>query len=235
MFTSVSVVGAGRVGQAAAVRLAERLPVQTLGRVRPGELLPQFGDDDLVLLCVPDGAIRDVAAGVRPGPWIAHTSGAVSVAALVRHQRRFSLHPLQTFQPGLGPEQFDGAYAAVTGESVEAVEAGSVLAELLRLVPFELADAERPLYHAAATMAASFFVTLHRAAVDLMEAAGAPPAALTPLMRRTIDNGFAPTGPFVRGDLKTVELHREAISARRPQLGPLYRALTDATERLAVR
>ncbi len=225
MFRSVCVVGAGRVGQAAAARLAERLPVRTLGRVRPGQSVPTHGEDELVLLCVPDGAIRDVASCIPPGPWIAHTSGAVSVGALEPHRRRFGLHPLQTFQLGLGPEQFDGAYGAVTGESTEAVEAGVTLAGLLQLTPFELADDERPVYHAAATMAASFLVTLHRAAVDLMEAAGAPPVALTPLMRRTIDNGFAPTGPLVRGDWETIELHRVAIRARRPHLEPLYRAL----------
>lgn len=234
MFTSACVVGAGRVGQAAAARLAERLPVRTVGRVRPGDHV-QAGEGDLVLLCVPDASIPDVAEEIRPGPWVAHTSGAASVAALEPHRKRFALHPLQTFQRGLGPEQFDGAFAAVTGESAEALDAGCCLAGLLGLAPFELADEERPLYHAAATMAASFLVTLHRAAADLMDAAGAPPAALTPLIQRTIDNGFAPTGPLVRGDWETVELHRAAIHARRPQLEPLYRALTDATERLAVR
>ncbi len=151
------------------------------------------------------------------------------------HRRRFGLHPLQTFQLGLGAEQFDGAFGAVTGESAEALEEGYALARALGLIAFELADEQRPLYHAAATMAASFLVTLQRAAADLMEAAGAPAAALTPLMRRTIENGFAPTGPLVRGDWETIELHRAAIQARRPQLEPLYRALTEATERLAVR
>ena len=68
-----------------------------------------------------------------------------------------------------------------------------------------------------------------------MDAAGAPPEALEPLMRRTMDNGFAPTGPFVRGDRDTVAAHIGAIRARRPQLEPLYRALADATERLAMR
>jgi hypothetical protein len=54
-------------------------------------------------------------------------------------------------------------------------------------------------------------------------------------MRRTIANGFAPTGPLVRGDYETVRAHLEAIRERRPQLEPLYRALVDATERLVVR
>jgi predicted short-subunit dehydrogenase-like oxidoreductase (DUF2520 family) len=48
-------------------------------------------------------------------------------------------------------------------------------------------------------------------------------------MRRTIENGFAPTGPHVRGDWATVEGHVEAIREHRPDLEPLYRLLSEAT------
>jgi predicted short-subunit dehydrogenase-like oxidoreductase (DUF2520 family) len=225
IFESVCVVGAGRVGQAVAARLGERLPTRVAGRDLRCE------GADLVLLCVPDRAIADVAREVPPGPWLAHTSGAASLAELEPHRRRFSLHPLQTFKLGLGPEQLDSAYAALTAETDEARSAGLELAGLLGLEPFLVDDADRPTYHAAATVAASFLVTLHAAAADLMEAAGAPPEALHPLMRRTMDNGFQPTGPFVRRDLATVESHLEAIRERRPALEPLYRALAEATER----
>ena len=227
MIDSVCVVGAGRVGSAALARLEER-GVEAFAAGR-GE---GCGNASLVLLCVPDRAIPEVAAAIPPGPWVAHTSGAVSVAALAPHERRFALHPLQTFQLGLGAWQFDGAWCAVTAESEEAQAVADSLARLLGLRPFPLADEARPVYHAAATVAATFLVTLHRAASELMDAAEAPPAALEPLMRRTMDNGFAPTGPFVRGDVATVELHRAAIRARRPQLLPLYDALAHATELL---
>jgi len=219
-------VGAGRVGKAVAARLAERLPTRTTGR----EL--DCGDADLILLCVPDNAIAAVAAEIRPGPWVAHTSGAPPLAALEPHERRFSVHPLQTFSLDLGPEQLDGAWAAVTGENEEALAAGRELAGLLGLEPFDLDDDERPMYHAAAAFASSFLVTLHEVAAELMEAAGAPAAALEPLMRRTMDNGFDHTGPLVRGDWETVERHRQAIRARRPQLLPLYQMLTETTATL---
>ena len=227
VFTSVCIAGAGRVGSAAHARLAERgVDVRLTGR----ELACDGAD--LVLLCVPDRAVAEVAPAVPPGPWIAHTSGATPLAALAPHERRFGLHPLQTFQPGLGAAQFDGAWGAVSAETEEARRAGGSLAELLGLTPFELDDGERALYHAAATVASPFLVTLHAVAAELMEAAGAPRAALDPLVRRTVENGFLPTGPHVRGDVTTVEAHVRAIRARRPQLEPLYRALADATERL---
>jgi predicted short-subunit dehydrogenase-like oxidoreductase (DUF2520 family) len=230
MFRTTCVVGAGRVGTAVHARLAERL---SRARLTGRELACDGAD--LVVLCVPDRAVGEVARAVPDGPWITHTSGATRLASLDPHGRRFALHPLQTFRPGGGPEQLDGAWGAVSAESEAALEAGFALAGLLGLEPFELDDEERPVYHAAATVAASFLSTLHDAAADLMEAAGAPPEVLEPLMRRTMDNGFAPTGPFVRGDRETVAAHVAAIRARRPLLEPMYRALADVAERLAVR
>ena len=221
MFESACVVGAGRVGKAMAARLGERIPTQIAGR----DL--DCGDAELVLLCVPDRAIAEVAAAIPPGPWVAHTSGACRIETLAPHERRFSLHPLQTFTLDRGPEQLDGAWAAVSGENAEALAAGAELAETLGLKPFELDDEMRPLYHAAASFVSAFLVTLHDVAAELMEAAGAPPEALEPLLRRTIENGFQHTGPLVRDDWETVERHSEAIAARKPQFLPLYRALAE--------
>ena len=222
-FRSVCVVGDGRVGRALARRLAPRVSTRTTGH----EL--ECVDADLVLLCVPDRAIPEVAAAVPSGRWIAHTSGATTLDALDPHDRRFSLHPLQTFVLERGPDQLDGAWAAVSGESADAVAAGFELAELVGVRPFELDDDARPLYHAGATVAAAFLVTLHEAASELFREAGAPPQALEPLMRRTIENGFRPTGPHTRGDWTTVERHLAVLRERRPELEALYRVLSEAT------
>jgi predicted short-subunit dehydrogenase-like oxidoreductase (DUF2520 family) len=226
-FTSACVVGAGRVGSAVAARLSERLPTRSVDR----EL--DVGDADLVLLCVPDREIAPVAAAIARGPWIAHTSGARTLAELDPHARRFSVHPLQTFTLERGPEQLDGAWAAVSGEDEEALASGFELARLLGLEPFELDDEERPAYHAGAAIASNYLVTIHWAAVELFRAAGAPPEALEPLMRRTIENGFELTGPIARGDWETVERHLAEIRARRPQLEPMYRALAEVTATVA--
>jgi predicted short-subunit dehydrogenase-like oxidoreductase (DUF2520 family) len=44
-----------------------------------------------------------------------------------------------------------------------------------------------------------------------------------------MENGFEPTGPFVRGDRETVERHLAELHERLPELEPIYRALADAT------
>lgn len=222
MIESVRVVGTGRAGSAIAGRLRERGLRVEAGRTA-------VADADLIMLAVPDGAIAEVARSVDIGPWVAHVSGATPLAALDPHRRRFCVHPLQTLTRDRGPEQLDGAWAAVTSETDEAAGAAQWLAETLGLRPFPMADADKPLYHAGAAMASNFLVTLQRAAARLMDETGAPPEALVPLMRRTIENGFVLTGPIARGDWSTVEAHLRALEQRTPELVPLYRALAEAT------
>ncbi len=218
MIESVRVVGArGRVGRAMTARLVER-------GVRLEEDAPE-----LVLLCVPDRAISEAARTVEPGPWVAHVSGATPLAALEPHERRFGVHPLQTFTVRRGPEQLDGAFAAVTAESDDARAVGTWLAKTLGLKPFHLEDERRALYHAGAAVASNYVVTLRRAGGALLEAAGAPPEGLDPLMRRTIDNDFELTGPIDRGDWETVDRHLAVIRDERPELADAYVALASLT------
>jgi predicted short-subunit dehydrogenase-like oxidoreductase (DUF2520 family) len=209
MFDSVAVIGAGRAGTTLAARLRER-----------GVELRD--DGALRLLCVPDRALPEAARAIEPGPWVAHVSGATPLAALEPHRLRFSVHPLQTLTKEGGPGQLDGAFGAVTSDSAEGEARALWLAETLGLRPFHLADDRRALYHAGASVASNFLVTLYRIAADLVERAGVPAEALVPLMTRTIENGFEPTGPIARGDWETVERHREALDATP------YRAVYDA-------
>jgi predicted short-subunit dehydrogenase-like oxidoreductase (DUF2520 family) len=213
----VNVIGSGRVGSAVSARLRER------------GVAADEDDPDVALLCVPDAAIPGVARRLEPGrAWVGHVSGATHLAALDPHERRFSLHPLQTFDRSGEPSQLDGAWAAISGDTDEALAVARELAETLGLRPFELADGNRTLYHAGAVFASNYLVTLQRAAVRL----GVPPAGLVPLMQATIDHGFELTGPIARGDWATVEAHKEAIRAKHPELERVYASLAEATVEL---
>ena len=222
MLDAVHVIGTGRAGGAIRARLAERGLAVTDGR----HANPHA---DLVLLCVPDQVIGEVAAAVPIGPWVAHVSGATHLAALDPHERRFSVHPLQTLTRERGADQLDGAWGAISGDTDDALARARWLAETLGLRPFEVADADRTLYHAAAVIGGNFLVTLHDIATRLLAEVGAPPEAIEPLMRRTIENRFDRTGPIARGDWATVEAHLAVLDERAPELVPLYRALAEAT------
>ncbi len=150
MFTSIRIIGHGRAGSALSARLRER------------GLEWRDGDPDLVLLCVPDSAIREVAGTIEPGPWVAHISGATPLAALAPHVLRFGLHPLQTFNRSGSGDQLDGAWAAVTADTAAGRARGFWLAERLGVQPFEIRDEARMLYHAGAAIASNYLVTLYR-------------------------------------------------------------------------
>ncbi|MSY59861.1 MAG: DUF2520 domain-containing protein [Actinobacteria bacterium] len=214
----MTVVGRGRVGAAVAERLAERG-------------IEVADDGDLQLLCVPDAAISEVAAAIPIGPWVAHVSGATQLGALAPHVNRFSVHPLQTFRRGGGAAQLDGAFAAISADDGDGMRHARWLAETLGLAPFELSDSVRPLYHAGASIASNYLVTLFRSAAALFAEAGAPPEALVPLLERTIENGFDLTGPIARGDTDTVLRHETAISASsHPELREMYDVLARLTQ-----
>jgi predicted short-subunit dehydrogenase-like oxidoreductase (DUF2520 family) len=224
MHTTTVVIGAGRVGTVVAARLGARL----LAR---GED-PDLGGCRLLLIATPDSEIaqvcRALAPRLEPGAGVVHFSGATSISALdAAAGPRACLHPLQTVWPDRGPDQLEGAHAAVTGDW----ELGAGLARALGMTPFALADEAKPAYHAASVFASNYVVTLTHAAVSLLERAGlgreAALEALRPLQHRTVDvAGSPPTGPVARGDAATVAAHLRAVG---PELEPLYRALGRAT------
>jgi predicted short-subunit dehydrogenase-like oxidoreductase (DUF2520 family) len=230
-FPACAVVGRGRLGTALAAALdAAGLPVDgPLGRNADG------GDADVVLLCVPDAEIAAAARAVTPraGRLVGHCSGATTLTPLAPHDA-FSLHPLMTV-PATGAD-FQGVPAAIAGTTETARATAHRLAEALGLLPFAVADDDRAAYHAAASMASNYLVTLEWAAQRI---GGLDRDVLAPLVRATVENWAAHgphaalTGPIARGDDATVERQRDAVRRRAPELTELFDALTDATRTLA--
>jgi predicted short-subunit dehydrogenase-like oxidoreductase (DUF2520 family) len=256
----VGVIGAGRLGTALSRALhAARCP--SVGPAARGEV--PAGCRALVL-CVPDSEIAaaaEVVAGAAP--LVGHASGATPLSTLEAAERAgaavFGWHPVQTFA-GLGPEALAGARRDTTASGLEAFAgagcgiAGSTpqalgfareLALLLEMTPVEIDDEGRAAYHAAASIASNFLVTLLAAAEQVGTGAGLERdqvrALLTPLIRRTLENTSALgpeqalTGPVARGDEQTVAAQRLAVGHNSPELLPLFDELVDQTQRLAGR
>ncbi len=195
---------------------------------------------DAVLLCVPDGAIAEAAGAIAPGPLVGHCSGATGLDALIPHEA-FSLHPLMTVPAGSGGDRLRGAAAAVAGTTPAARECARTLATWLGMHPFVLADADRAAYHAAASVASNFLLTLEDAAERIAAGTGLRREQLVPLVRATVENWAqlgsraALTGPVARGDEATVAAQRAAVAQHTPELLSLFDALTIATRSLAAR
>ncbi len=205
---------------------------EVIGPLRRGEPIPGPADVDAVLLCVPEPALADVSALVPMGSLVGHCSASAPLSALAPHEA-FSIHPLMTLQ-GAGT-QLAGAAGAVSANGARAESMALAIAHALGMRPMHIADDKRALYHAAASIASNFLVTLEGAAERAALACGVPRDALVPLVRATVDawaaRGFAGaiTGPIARGDSGTVGRQRAALAAEAPELLPLFDAMAEAT------
>jgi predicted short-subunit dehydrogenase-like oxidoreductase (DUF2520 family) len=227
----VAVIGRGRLGSA----LAPALVDAGYDVTGPWPRGADGAGAAVVLLCVPDREIARAARIVAVGALVGHCSGATGLDVLAPHEA-FSWHPLMTVTGGRAA--FAGAGAAIAGSTPRATALAADLAAALGMTAVVIGDADRPAYHAAASIASNFLVTLEAAAERVAASAGVERELLVPLVRATVENWArlgprgALTGPVARGDEATVARQRAAIAARADDLLPLFDALVDATRAL---
>jgi len=195
--------------------------------------------DGIVILCVPDSQIAVAAARVPGSAMLAHCSGITTLEPLAMHEA-FSMHPLLTVTKDTAASSFAGAGCAVHASSERARARCLELVSALGMRPFEVADELRPLYHAAASAASNYIVTVASYAESLADGAGVNRSLLVPLVRAAADNWAqfgeaALTGPVARGDEDTVARQRSAVAAHAPASLALWDALVGATRRLSAR
>jgi predicted short-subunit dehydrogenase-like oxidoreductase (DUF2520 family) len=226
----VTIVGRGRAGSGLAGEFSAAGVAVTgpLGRGADAD------GAEIVLLCVPDAEIATAAAAIEPGAAVGHCSGATGLEVLAPHPA-FSLHPLMTFTGDGRPVRLAGAGAAVAGSTPRTLAVARALACAIGLQPIEVAPQDRVAYHAAASIASNFLVTLEAAAERLAAGVGVERELLVPLVRATVENwaelggAHALTGPVARGDEATIARQRRAIEERAPDLLDLFDVLVAAS------
>jgi predicted short-subunit dehydrogenase-like oxidoreductase (DUF2520 family) len=211
---------------------AQRLGVAPLGTTR--RPAPAFARADVVLLAVRDDQVTSVAAelaGERgwQGAVALHLSGALPASALQPLRERGaavgSWHPLMVLLrlPGAVPAALPADTPIVVEGDRRAVRTGRALAAALGLACHEVPASAKVAYHAAATLAANLPTALVWAAGELLRGIHLPrgEALVGPLAREALTaaarHGAAAalTGPVVRGDAATLELHLEALALPR--------------------
>ncbi len=213
---TIGFIGAGTVGTALAVRLAQQQGYQIIAvssrSLTSAEKLAEKISGcqvykeaqevadiaQLVFITTPDDAISKVAAEVRwhNGHNVVHCSGAHSVDILEPAKRWGAntgcFHPLQTFASA------EQAIDNLPG-STFAAEAEGPLLTILKEMTIALGGdwvilkaGDKVLYHAAAVFACNYMVTLVKLATDLWQTFGVSQAqaikALIPLLRGTLSN-----------------------------------------------
>ncbi|MGN6036464.1 Rossmann-like and DUF2520 domain-containing protein [Brevibacterium casei] len=241
----IGIIGAGRVGAVigAAWRAAGHAIIGVSATLatsleRAEEMLPGVPvlppdriaeRAELLLVAVPDDEISSLVSGlvalgrIHAGQIIVHCAGrfgtdvlepATGVGALP-----IALHPSLTFTgTALDLPRLRQSTVAVTAPApIRPV--GEALVVEMGAEPIEIAEADRPLYHAAITHASNHTITIISEALDMLTEAGVddPSRVLTALVdasvANTLQNGAkALTGPVSRGDAGTLAAHMAALS-----------------------
>jgi len=216
--TTVRIIGPGRAGKSFA-RAFEAVGVKVRGVLgHDDDVAPAALGVDVVLLAVPDRAVASVASAVEPVRLtvVAHCSGSLGLEVLAPHERVASLHPLVTLpDPVIGAVRLrTGGYFVVAGDQV-----ATDLALALGGHPLVMRADRRAEYHAAACIASNHLVALLGQVQRVAESVGLPLEAFLPLARGALDDvgllgpAAALTGPAARGDLATIERHRQVLDA----------------------
>lgn len=196
----IGIIGAGKVGCAFAIALADRgaeiagvcsrtpqaaeYLSNRLDIAPAGDVIQLVKAADVVLLTVPDGAIAETAVQISRscgcadigGKTFLHCSGALASAVLEPLSKAGaytgSLHPVQTFADRKnGWKGMSGIYFGFEG-SEGAADCASKLVGLLNGVLLDIRPEAKPLYHAAACILSNYTVTLSYVSGMLLERAG---------------------------------------------------------------
>jgi predicted short-subunit dehydrogenase-like oxidoreductase (DUF2520 family) len=265
-----NVIGCGRVGQTLAALLHQHALVQVqdlysrsfrsaeqaakfVGAGQPVAELTQMRAADVWLLSVPDAqvgaaaqALADAQGAKLAGSTVFHNSGFLSSAVLQPLQdlgcHVASAHPVLNFaSPDTGVRQFAGTPCGLEGDALALAWLNTALTAIGGHC-FEIASADKPLYHAAAVFSSNFTVVLQGIAQDAWRSAGVPPELMRPLtealLRSTVDNVLAMgpaqalTGPAARGDTAVVQAQGEVVKCWNAPAGDVYKTLSELAAQL---
>ncbi len=268
--TTFNVIGCGRVGQTLAALLHQRgqVLVQDLysrsfssaeqaatfvGAGQPVANLADMRAADVWLLSVPDAqvgaaaqALAEAQGAKLAGAIVFHNSGFLSAAELHPLQALgchvASAHPVLNFaSPDTGVRQFAGTPCGLEGDAAALAWLHTALSAIGGRC-FEIASADKPLYHAAAVFSSNFTVVLQGIAQDAWQSAGVPPELMRPLtealLKSTVDNVLAMgpaqalTGPAARGDTAVVQAQGEVVKRWSAPAGEVYKTLSELAAQL---
>lgn len=253
----VALLGAGRVGTAVAALLSTKgMRITGVGSRtgRSAERAARFlgtsafdltdpVDADIFLIGTPMEAIEPVVAALAErvhlgDATVVHLAGAVGVEVLEPARRAgaaaCALHPVQACPDvDAAMRNLPGSTWGVT-TSRGAERWARDLVELLDGTPVEVAERDRPLWHAAAVVTSNGIAALLAAGERILEqiGVGEPELVLGPLARGTLENARVGgggartlTGPVVRAEMDVIRAHIASLAVA-DDLAELYRSIS---------
>ncbi len=172
-----------------------------------------------VLLLIPDDQIESF---IQQNPCLklkqlVHFSGSLTTVHAA------GCHPLMTF----GHDLYDLAqYQSIPFVVDQSFDFKQTF-PLLNNQVYSIKPEQKVMYHAMCVMAGNFSQLLWQATGEYIKQMGLPADLMHPYLLQNTQNfindpGKALTGPFVRGDVKTIEQHQQALQAH--PLGEIYQS-----------
>ncbi len=258
MIPSITIVGAGNVGQHLAKRLYacghtlrqifSRTPAkaarvaQAVGARGISRLQDLEPDADLYILAITDDATAQVTQQIAflnaHQKTVVHTSGSVSSEVFRGHFDHYGIfYPLQTFSAEKAVN-FEQLPFCIYGNSL-AIQAGLMrLAQSICPNVYAVDDAQRGVLHVAAVLVNNFTNRLYAMAHHICADHQLPFELLLPLIRETVRKASdtppdqVQTGPAMRGDLQTIARHQQFLQ-QYPNYLQLYNLFTEQLETIA--
>lgn len=262
MARTISIIGAGRVGRALGKHLREqgwrigavvtrsnatsRAAVRAIGGgTACGRVTGEVFAADLILLGTPDDVLPTVARSLAEiggpkckGKIILHTSATLDRTVLAPVARfgaaTGSLHPMQAFGGKVIPK-LSGVVFAIEGDR-KARRVAQSIAESLGGITVAIDTRNKPIYHAAAVLAAGNAYPLIETGLQMLMRIGftrrTATQTLLPLIHQILDNierigpRAAWTGPLSRGDYGIVARHAKALRGYPREFRESYAALS---------
>jgi predicted short-subunit dehydrogenase-like oxidoreductase (DUF2520 family) len=172
---------------------------------------------DLIIICVSDGAIKEVVEKIPSSFPLAYTSGSISLNDLPQRDEIGVFYPLQTFTKSRDLS-FDTIPLLIESKNSQFAESLKTCASRLSNTVRFTSSEERFQIHIAAVMVNNFTNHLYHLADIHMKNHQLPFDILKPLILETAEKikdippSDAQTGPAKRNDLKVIENHMNELN-----------------------
>jgi len=195
-----------------------------------------FSDQNhAVIVAVPDHKLKDVLTTIKCNERcvVAHTAGSYGLDVFPAGLKRKGVfYPLQTFSKGRAVDFKNLPFLLESSDE----ESGEILSNLAVTIGGKVHYADsgkRKMVHLAAVFFNNFTNYMLTAGTEIANRSDLSPAIFEPLIRETIFKALgngpegSQTGPAVRNDINTIEMHLKLLSFS-PELQNLYREITDS-------
>lgn len=192
-------------------------------------------NNDLIIVAVPDSRLKEVLSGIAcpENSIVVHTAGSYGLDIFPsRIKNKGVFYPLQTFTKGRKINFTELPFLIETSLPETGDILKTIAASLGSKVFFAGAEKRRML-HLAAVFVCNFTNHMLTAGKEIAAQGDMPFDLLEPLITETIhkaiENGpeFSQTGPAVRKDMNTINMHLDLLSFS-PELKEIYNVVTSS-------